>query len=151
MENTGIFYGYLEYFTVIWYILWPFGNVVVIWYIFPRFGILCQEKSGNPGPFPEHLPWPDGLADLLLCLGESDIMTDCHRMTERIPGTGEYLQNQNGRIGTRIGKAFGNLKRRPKIGYTWGQCYDLFYHFFAQNWAIFVSNYSYIPKRITIF
>jgi hypothetical protein len=21
---------------------------VVIWYIFPRFGILCQEKSGNP-------------------------------------------------------------------------------------------------------
>jgi hypothetical protein len=22
---------------------------VVIWYIFPRFGILDQEKSGNPG------------------------------------------------------------------------------------------------------
>jgi hypothetical protein len=22
--------------------------VVVIWYIFPRFGILHQEKSGNP-------------------------------------------------------------------------------------------------------
>jgi hypothetical protein len=22
---------------------------VVIWYIFLRFGILCQEKSGNPG------------------------------------------------------------------------------------------------------
>jgi hypothetical protein len=21
---------------------------VVIWYIFPCFGILCQEKSGNP-------------------------------------------------------------------------------------------------------
>jgi hypothetical protein len=30
-------------------ILWQFGNAVVIWYIFPRFGILCQEKSGNPG------------------------------------------------------------------------------------------------------
>jgi hypothetical protein len=29
-------------------ILWPFGNVVIIWYIFPRFCILCQEKSGNP-------------------------------------------------------------------------------------------------------
>jgi hypothetical protein len=28
--------------------LWPFGNVVVIWYIFPSFVILCQEKSGNP-------------------------------------------------------------------------------------------------------
>jgi hypothetical protein len=42
MENTSIFYGHLEYFTVIWYILRPFGNVVVIWYIFTRFGILCQ-------------------------------------------------------------------------------------------------------------
>jgi hypothetical protein len=31
-----IFYGHLVYF-------------VVIWYIFPRFGILDQEKSGNPG------------------------------------------------------------------------------------------------------
>jgi hypothetical protein len=49
MENAGSFYGHLEYFTVIWHILWPFGNVVVIWYIFPRLGILCQEKSGNPG------------------------------------------------------------------------------------------------------
>jgi hypothetical protein len=45
------------YFMVIWnnllplpmYKLCPFGNVVVIWCIFPRFGILCQEKSGNPG------------------------------------------------------------------------------------------------------
>jgi hypothetical protein len=48
MENAGIFYGLLEYFTVMWYILWPFGNVVVIWYIFPRFGTLYKEKSGNP-------------------------------------------------------------------------------------------------------
>jgi hypothetical protein len=44
MENAGIFYGHWEYFTVIWYILWLFGNVVVIWYIFPRFGILCQKN-----------------------------------------------------------------------------------------------------------
>jgi hypothetical protein len=44
-----IFHGHLEYFTVNWYILWPFGNVVVIWFIFTRFGILRQEKSGNPG------------------------------------------------------------------------------------------------------
>jgi hypothetical protein len=49
LRSFGIFYGHLESFTVIWYILWLFGNVVVIWYIFPRFGILCQEKSGNPG------------------------------------------------------------------------------------------------------
>jgi hypothetical protein len=35
MEGVGIFYGHLVYF-------------VVIRYIFPGFGILCQEKSGNP-------------------------------------------------------------------------------------------------------
>jgi hypothetical protein len=48
MENADIFYGHLKYSTVIWYILWLFGNVVVIRYIFPLFGKLCQEKSGNP-------------------------------------------------------------------------------------------------------
>jgi hypothetical protein len=30
-----ISYGHLEYFTGIWYMLWPFGNVVVIWHIPP--------------------------------------------------------------------------------------------------------------------
>jgi hypothetical protein len=33
--SFGIFYGHLVYFMAI-------GNVVVIWYIFRRFGILCQ-------------------------------------------------------------------------------------------------------------
>jgi hypothetical protein len=50
MEDVGIFYDHLKYNTAIWYILWPFGNLAAIWYIFPRFGILCQEKSGNPDP-----------------------------------------------------------------------------------------------------
>jgi hypothetical protein len=36
LRMLDIFYGHLVYF-------------VVIWYIFPRFGILDQEKSGNPG------------------------------------------------------------------------------------------------------
>jgi hypothetical protein len=31
-----------------WYLLCPFVHFVVIWYIFPHFGILFQEKSGNP-------------------------------------------------------------------------------------------------------
>jgi hypothetical protein len=35
-------------FTAVWNILLPLGNLVAIWYIFSRFGILCQEKSGNP-------------------------------------------------------------------------------------------------------
>jgi hypothetical protein len=34
MENVGIFYGDLEYFMFISYILWPFCNLVVIWYTF---------------------------------------------------------------------------------------------------------------------
>jgi hypothetical protein len=47
----------LVYFMTIWSILLPiqtfYGPLVyfvVIWYIFLRFGILYQEKSGNPGP-----------------------------------------------------------------------------------------------------
>jgi hypothetical protein len=54
-ENLGIFYDHLVYFTAIGNILWPFGifcgnleYFVVIWYIYPRFGILDQEKSGSP-------------------------------------------------------------------------------------------------------
>jgi hypothetical protein len=47
MVNVGIFYGHLKYSTVIWHILWPFVDVVVIWYIF--LSLWCQEKSGNPG------------------------------------------------------------------------------------------------------
>jgi hypothetical protein len=44
MEKVGILYGHLEYITIIWYILWLFGNVEAIWYIFSYFGILCQEN-----------------------------------------------------------------------------------------------------------
>jgi hypothetical protein len=44
----GIFNAHLKYKLDIWYILWSFGNFVVISYIFPGFGILCHEKSGNP-------------------------------------------------------------------------------------------------------
>jgi hypothetical protein len=38
-----VFYGHWKYFIAFWYILWSY-----IWYIFLRFGILYQEKSGNP-------------------------------------------------------------------------------------------------------
>jgi hypothetical protein len=48
MENVGIFYGHLEYITVIWYTLCPFGILVTIWFIFTRSGRLYKEKSGNP-------------------------------------------------------------------------------------------------------
>jgi hypothetical protein len=38
----GLFYCHWKYFMVIWCILWSFGI------FFPRFGILYEEKSGNP-------------------------------------------------------------------------------------------------------
>jgi hypothetical protein len=44
MEKYGMFYGHLEYFTAILKILRSFGNVVMIWYIFHRFGI-CVKKN----------------------------------------------------------------------------------------------------------
>jgi hypothetical protein len=48
MEDVCAFYGRLVYFTAILYILWPFGIFYgYLVYLF-RFGMLCQEKSGNP-------------------------------------------------------------------------------------------------------
>jgi hypothetical protein len=44
----------LDYFKAIWNLfrhfgdLWPYGKILAIWFIFPCFGILYQEKSGNP-------------------------------------------------------------------------------------------------------
>jgi hypothetical protein len=46
MENVGIFYGHLEYFLVIWYILWPFGNLHSgnLVYFFPAL-VYCVMKN----------------------------------------------------------------------------------------------------------
>jgi hypothetical protein len=32
----GIFYGHLVYFTAIWYILSSFGRLIPFWYVLPR-------------------------------------------------------------------------------------------------------------------
>jgi hypothetical protein len=37
LRPYGIFYAHLP------------SVIVASWYIFPRFGIFCQDKSGNPG------------------------------------------------------------------------------------------------------
>jgi hypothetical protein len=52
MEDVGIFYGHLCYFKAIWNTLWTF--FVVLWNIFRRFGMLYQDKSGNPVVHPRH-------------------------------------------------------------------------------------------------
>jgi hypothetical protein len=61
-SNLGKFWSVLKgnlliYFMAIWSILRPncifycnMVNFVVVWYIFPRFGLFYQVKSGNPGP-----------------------------------------------------------------------------------------------------
>jgi hypothetical protein len=50
VEDIGIFMAILStYFTAKWYILWPFGTFCGHLLHFPHFGMLCLEKSGNPG------------------------------------------------------------------------------------------------------
>jgi hypothetical protein len=48
MEDVGLFYGHLGHFRVFCCILWAFGIVRGNLVYFSRFGILYQEKSGNP-------------------------------------------------------------------------------------------------------
>jgi hypothetical protein len=48
LKNVDIFYGHLGYFTDIWNILLPFGTFCVHLVHFSGFGIMYQEKSGNP-------------------------------------------------------------------------------------------------------
>jgi hypothetical protein len=50
MEYDGICNGHLVHFTVFCHILWTFGIVRGNLVYFFRFGILYQEKSGNPDP-----------------------------------------------------------------------------------------------------
>jgi hypothetical protein len=53
MENVNtfyvhleyMFYGHLVYFMSIWCILCPFGNLVVIWYIFSPFWYIVSRKN----------------------------------------------------------------------------------------------------------
>jgi hypothetical protein len=49
LENVDIFYGHLEYLRNFWIFYDHWVHFVIIWYIFFGFGIMYQEKSGNPG------------------------------------------------------------------------------------------------------
>jgi hypothetical protein len=44
----GIFYAHLAYFMGIWYILWAFCILYGRLVYFSRFGMLYEDKSGNP-------------------------------------------------------------------------------------------------------
>jgi hypothetical protein len=45
------FYDHLEYFTTIWYILWPLGIVCVHLVLIYRFGMFGPRKIWQPGRF----------------------------------------------------------------------------------------------------
>jgi hypothetical protein len=47
MERFGIVFVYLDYIMAIWYILWPFGKLVAIWYI-PPFWYIVSRKIWQP-------------------------------------------------------------------------------------------------------
>jgi hypothetical protein len=52
MENVGIYYDHSEYFTAIWYNLWPFGIVCVHLVHFFQFGMLGPRKIWQPWTTP---------------------------------------------------------------------------------------------------
>jgi hypothetical protein len=45
MKNVGKFYDHLEFFTAIWYNLWPFGIVCGHLVIFPPFWYVCLDQK----------------------------------------------------------------------------------------------------------
>jgi hypothetical protein len=51
IEDVNTLYGHLVYFIFyyFWYIMWPFDIVDGHLVYFSRFGVLHQEKLGNPG------------------------------------------------------------------------------------------------------
>jgi hypothetical protein len=50
MENLGIIIGIRSILRPLKIVYGNLVYFVAIWYIFPRLGILYQDKSGNPAP-----------------------------------------------------------------------------------------------------
>jgi hypothetical protein len=48
MKKDGIFFGHLKYITAIWYIFWPFGNLLAVWHLFPPFWYTVSRKIWQP-------------------------------------------------------------------------------------------------------
>jgi hypothetical protein len=44
VEHVGLFYGNWEDRKAVWYTLWPYDNMLVIWFIFPRFWYIVPRK-----------------------------------------------------------------------------------------------------------
>jgi hypothetical protein len=48
LENVDILYGHFEYCRTFGIFYDHLAHCVFIWYIFSGFGVMHQEKSGNP-------------------------------------------------------------------------------------------------------
>jgi hypothetical protein len=71
LEDNGIFYVHLVNIPAIWHI---YGHLVLFtpfWYIFTRFGMLYEEKSGNPvwncGKVGRAAKWAKSIVILYIC------------------------------------------------------------------------------------
>jgi hypothetical protein len=51
VKHVELFNGPLEHIRTVWYIFRPCGKMLVIWFIFPNFGILNQNNLAT-------LHWP---------------------------------------------------------------------------------------------
>jgi hypothetical protein len=85
MEDVGIVYGHLVHFKVFCYILWAFGIVCGHLVYFSRFGILCEDKSGNPAS--KH---PPTILRFSLVIGCVTRVTLCCKTVPRASETGFF-------------------------------------------------------------
>jgi hypothetical protein len=102
MQNVGIFYGLLIYFTAIWYILRPLGIFYgYLVYLFSRFGMLYLEKSGNPGwrqcqrLTGKTLPVHDNCIDCVICVFAELRVTRWVREKKIVQNVSKFIFGQN--------------------------------------------------------
>jgi hypothetical protein len=147
MKEVGIFYGHWAYLRPCDTFYGLLVYFVIIWYIFPRFGTLYREKSGNPdgrstmGRNKKHSGCKRRLLELLsqwatrkcqkvfFCFQSEPL--HIHRVTRGRCYDHDFL---------RFFPIFGE-----KIGvFLENQCYD---QFFFQNLALFwVKNAHFFAK-----
>jgi hypothetical protein len=134
--------------TAIWYILWPLGNGVVIWYIFRHFGILCEEKSGTTGGY-LHIQKPKLLqqsryksggivwqskfrANLSKFTGLASVQAFHETMSPPIDGRVKTLRRGDGCYKSAVVKGGNHVKGRQTT------CMHIKWHFRKNTFSTFV-------------
>jgi hypothetical protein len=117
LENADIFYGHLKYFMNVWDILWPFGTLVFIWYIYFGFWYHAPRKIWQPW----FRIWHKAIATIYHWLDFSDasIIAKCDCKTKN--GFDSIQSDQIGRIFAHwvivcFGYFFENRRSSPHFG-----------------------------------